>query len=137
MTRKPLGLSCRSLGRGRRWAGSASALLLALAAFNAQAVDNEHGANALVPPLRLGPRVQHPVDPTSWSKPQALNAPKLAHGHPAPHAGRLEAQISTRNSALSLDRHLLGIDLDNGARITLRRSGGRSMIYYAATGTIF
>ena len=43
---------------------------------------------------------------------------------------RVEMQLSGSRSSLVADRGFIGVQLDGGARITLRRSGGKPMVYY-------
>lgn len=48
----------------------------------------------------------------------------------AGYGARVEMQLSGSRSSFVADRGFIGVQLDGGARITLRRSGGRPMAYY-------
>jgi hypothetical protein len=42
----------------------------------------------------------------------------------------VEMQLAGSRSAFVAEHGFVGLQLDGGARITLRRSGGRPMVYY-------
>lgn len=73
----------------------------------------------------------HRIDITAW---RDLGRPKdalsMIQSRDAGYGARVEMRLSGSRSALVADRGFIGVQLDGGARITLRRSGGKPMVYY-------
>lgn len=71
------------------------------------------------------------IDITAWREMGRPNdALALVQSRDAGYGARVEMQLAGSNSPLVADRGFVGMQLDGGARITLRRSGGRPMVYY-------
>lgn len=71
------------------------------------------------------------IDITAWREMGRPNdALALVQSREAGYGARVEMQLAGSRSPLVADRGFVGIQLDGGARITLRRSGGRPMVYY-------
>jgi hypothetical protein len=70
-------------------------------------------------------------DVTAWRRLAPADAISLVQTSEPSYGARLEMQIRSAPSAgLVAARGFLGFQLESGARITLRRSGGRPMVYY-------
>lgn len=71
------------------------------------------------------------VDITAWRE---MNRPTdalaMIQSREAAYGARVEMQVAASSSPLVAERGFVGLQLDGGARITLKRSGGRPMIYY-------
>lgn len=71
------------------------------------------------------------IDITAWRDLGRPNdALALIQSRDAGFGARVEMQLAGSRSPLVAERGFVGVQLDGGARITLRRSGGRPMIYY-------
>jgi hypothetical protein len=71
------------------------------------------------------------VDVTAWRRLMPTDALTLVQMHEPTYGARVEMQIgSTPKNGFVADRGFLGLQLESGARVTLRRSGGRPMLYY-------
>ncbi len=71
------------------------------------------------------------IDITAWREMGRPNdALALVQSRDAGYGARVEMQLAGSSSPLVADRGFVGVQLDGGARITLRRSGGRPMVYY-------
>lgn len=71
------------------------------------------------------------IDITAWRDIGRPNdALSMIHSRDAGYGARVEMQLSGPRSSFIADRGFIGLQLDGGARITLRRSGGRPMVYY-------
>ena len=71
------------------------------------------------------------VDITAWREVSRPNdALALIQSREAGYGARVEMQLAGSRSPLVAERGFVGLQLDGGARITLRRSGGRPMVYY-------
>lgn len=71
------------------------------------------------------------IDITAWREMGRPNdALALIQSRDAGYGARVEMQLAGSRSALVADRGFIGVQLDGGARITLRRSGGHPMVYY-------
>jgi hypothetical protein len=71
------------------------------------------------------------IDITAWRDVGRPNdALALVQSRDAGYGARLEMQLAGTRSPLVADRGFIGVQLDGGARITLRRSGGKPMVYY-------
>jgi hypothetical protein len=71
------------------------------------------------------------VDVTAWRRLVPADALTLVQTHQPSYGARVEMQIrSVPKSGFVADRGFIGLQLESGARVTLRRSGGKPMIYY-------
>lgn len=71
------------------------------------------------------------IDVTAWREMgRPDDALALVQSRDPGYGARVEMRLSGSNSPLVADRGFVGIQLDGGARITLRRSAGRPMVYY-------
>ena len=88
-------------------------------------------------PLDLGVQWRQPmlqdrnVDITAWRRltpqPDALS---LIHQRDPVYGARVEINLQSRKRGLVADKRFLGLQLDSGARITLRRKDGNPVLYY-------
>jgi hypothetical protein len=91
----------------------------------------------LRPSMDIGLRWSHPVqsqhiDVTAWRR---MNAPddayKLVQPSQPTYGARVELNLSpVRKTGFALDRGFIGMQLEGGARITIKRKDGHSMLYY-------
>ena len=71
------------------------------------------------------------VDITAWREVGRPNdALAMIQLQDPGYGARVEMQLAGSRSPLVAERGFVGVRLDGGARITLRRSGGKPMIYY-------
>jgi hypothetical protein len=73
------------------------------------------------------------IDITAWRDVGRPNdALAMIQSRDAGYGARVEMQLtgSRSGSGFVADRGFVGVQLDGGARITLRRSGGKPMVYY-------
>jgi hypothetical protein len=71
------------------------------------------------------------LDVRAWRRVVPADALTLVEMRQPSYGARVEMQIgSTRKSSFVADRGFLGLQLESGARVTLRRSGGKPMVYY-------
>lgn len=71
------------------------------------------------------------VDVIAWRRLMPADALTLVQLHEPSYGARVEMQIgSTPKNGFVADRGFLGLQLESGARVTLRRSGGKPMLYY-------
>src|SRR5512140_2926310 len=76
---------------------------------------------------------QYRIDFTAWRRMAAADADAidLVQSREPAYGARVEMGLrSMPKSGFIADRGFLGVQLDGGARITLRRSAGRPMLYY-------
>ena len=78
---------------------------------------------------------QHQIDITAWRR---LNAPDDAYTliqmREPVYGARVEMNLSGgRKSGLLFDTGFIGMQLEGGARITVKRKDGRPMVYYRTT----
>ena len=74
---------------------------------------------------------QYRIDVTAWHRMGATDAIDLVQTHQPDYGARVEMRLgSLPKSGFVADRGFLGVRLDGGARITVRRSAGRPMLYY-------
>jgi hypothetical protein len=95
------------------------------------------GLPSLRPGLDIGMRLTHAlqnqrVDITAWRR---MNAPDdvytLAVTRQPLYGARLELDLAPASkSGLALDHGFVGMQLEGGARITIKRKDGRPMVYY-------
>ena len=77
---------------------------------------------------------QYRIDFTAWHRVAAADAIDLVQSREPTYGARVEMGLgSLPKSGFVADRGFLGLQLDGGARITVRRSAGRPMLYYRAT----
>lgn len=71
------------------------------------------------------------VDVTAWRRMAPADAAALVQSQTPTYVARIEMGIgqATRRGFVA-DRGFLGFQLESGARITVRRSGGKPMVYY-------
>lgn len=71
------------------------------------------------------------IDITAWREVgRANDALTLAQSRDAGYGARVEMQLAGSRTPFVADRGFVGLQLDGGARITLRRSAGKPMVYY-------
>ena len=71
------------------------------------------------------------VDITAWREMGRPNdALAMIQSREAGYGARVEMQLAGSRSPLVAERGFVGLQLDGGAKITLRRSGGRPMVYF-------
>jgi hypothetical protein len=71
------------------------------------------------------------IDVTAWRRLVPPDALTLVQLHEPSYGARVEMQISAvPKSGFVAERGFIGFQLESGARVTLRRSGGKPMIYY-------
>ncbi len=71
------------------------------------------------------------VDVIAWRRLMPTDTLTLVQMHEPSYGARLEMQIgSTPKNGFVADRGFIGLQLESGARVTLRRSGGKPMLYY-------
>ena len=74
---------------------------------------------------------QYRIDVTAWRRMTPPDAAALAHERQATYGARFEMQVKALPSRrLVADRGFLGLQLESGARITVKRRHGGPMIYY-------
>ena len=71
------------------------------------------------------------VDVIAWRDLGRPNdALSMVQSRDAGYGARVEMQLSKSRSSFVADRGFIGVQLDGGARITLRRSAGKPMVYF-------
>ena len=71
------------------------------------------------------------IDIRAWRDLERPNdALSLIQSREPRYGARVEMRLSGSRSPLVAERGFIGLQLDGGARITLKRSGGKPMIYY-------
>lgn len=71
------------------------------------------------------------LDITAWRElGRPGDALALVQSRDAGYGARVEMQLSGSRRTLVADRGFLGVQLDSGARIALKRSAGKPMVYY-------
>jgi hypothetical protein len=74
------------------------------------------------------------IDVKAWRRLMPADALTLVQMQQPSYGARVELKIgSTPARGFVADRGFLGFQLESGARVTLRRSGGKPMIYYRNT----
>jgi hypothetical protein len=74
---------------------------------------------------------QYRIDFTAWHRMAAADAIDLVQSREPTYGARVEMGLNSMpKSGLVAERGFVGLQLDGGARITLRRSGGKPMVYY-------
>lgn len=73
------------------------------------------------------------IDVTAWRRMSPPDAAALVQEREAAYGARLELQLQSSGSrGLVAERGFLGLQLESGARITVRRKHGGPMFYYRA-----
>ena len=95
------------------------------------------GAADGLPGMNLGLQLRYVmdnnrrVDITAWRDLGRPNdALSMVQSRDAGYGARVEMQLSGSRSSFVADRGFIGVQLDGGARITLRRSAGKPMVYF-------
>jgi hypothetical protein len=71
------------------------------------------------------------LDVTAWRRLVPADTLALVQMQQPSYGARVEMQIgSTPKSGFVADRGFIGLKLESGARVTLRRSAGKPMVYY-------
>lgn len=86
--------------------------------------------------LRWSQRLQsQQIDITAWRRMNAEDdAYTLAQTRQPVYGARVELNLSAgRKGLFAMERGFIGLQLESGARISLKRSNGRPMIYYRTT----
>ena len=74
---------------------------------------------------------QYRIDVKAWRRMAPSDAVDLVQARQPTYGARVEMQLgSMPQRGFVADRGFLGLQLEGGARITVRRSGGRPMLYY-------
>lgn len=74
---------------------------------------------------------QYRIDVKAWHRMAPSDAVDLVQARQPTYGARVEMQLgSLPQRGFVADRGFLGLQLEGGARITVRRSGGRPMLYY-------
>jgi len=71
------------------------------------------------------------IDVAAWRRLMPTDALTLVQMHEPTYGARVEMQIApVPKSGFVANKGFIGFQLESGARVTLRRSGGKPMIYY-------
>ena len=82
---------------------------------------------------RYTPDGKYRFDVTAWRRLNPIDAANLVQSADPSYGARVELHLdSDHKSGFVADRGFLGFQLESGARITVRRSGGKPMLYYRA-----
>jgi hypothetical protein len=75
---------------------------------------------------------QYRVDVTAWRRMMPPDALTLIQAREPSYGARVEMRItrSPPRNGLVAERGFIGLQLESGARVTLKRSGGKPMVYY-------
>lgn len=81
---------------------------------------------------RHGGEGNYQVDVTAWRRmTQQVDAYTMIQQRQEPtYMARVELNLSSKRAGLVADRGFLGLQLESGARISLRRKNGGAMLYY-------
>jgi hypothetical protein len=110
-------------------------LALGLTSINGPGLKTFGGSNPPVVDLgfqwRYALDSQYRLDVTAWKRMAPSDAISLVQNHQPGYGARFEMQVaSLPSSGFVAERGFLGLQLESGARITVRRTGGRPMLYY-------
>lgn len=73
-------------------------------------------------------------DVSAWRRMNPVDAASLIENRESSYGARVEMHLaSAPRSGFVADHRFLGIQLESGARITLRKSGGKPMVYYRSS----
>jgi hypothetical protein len=72
------------------------------------------------------------IDVTAWRRAAPADALSLVHLREPSYGARVEMRLgrAPTQPGFVAERGFIGFQLESGARVTLRRSGGKPMIYY-------
>jgi hypothetical protein len=77
---------------------------------------------------------QYRVDFTAWHRVTPSDAIDLVQSREPSYGARVEMGLgSSPNNGIVAERGFLGVQLDGGARVTVRRNAGKPMFYYRTT----
>ena len=81
---------------------------------------------------RYTPDGNYRIDVTAWRRVIPPDASSLIHMREPSYGARVEMRIGRApvETGFVADRGFIGFQLESGARMTVRRSGGKPMIYY-------
>jgi hypothetical protein len=80
---------------------------------------------------RYTPDDNYRIDVTAWRRVVPADALTLVQIQQPSYGARVEMRISpVQKTGFVADRGFIGFQLESGARVTMRRSGGKPMIYY-------
>ena len=74
----------------------------------------------------------HRIDVTAWRRMTPVDAASLIHLHEPSYGARVEMRLgrAPTQPGFVAERGFVGFQLESGARISVRRSGGKPMLYY-------
>lgn len=94
-------------------------------------------AGNAAPSLDLGLHWRHTlgsedrVDVTAWRRVTPIDVYSLVQSREPSYGARVELRLSpVTRTGLVAERGFLGFQMEGGGRITIRRSGGKPMVYY-------
>jgi hypothetical protein len=71
------------------------------------------------------------VDVTAWRRMTPIDAASLVQSREPSYGARVELRLNpVTRTGLVAERGFLGFQMEGGGRITIRRSGGKPMVYY-------
>jgi hypothetical protein len=71
------------------------------------------------------------VDVTAWRRMTPIDAASLVQSREPSYGARVELRLTpVTRTGLVAERGFLGFQMEGGGRITIRRSGGKPMVYY-------
>lgn len=76
---------------------------------------------------------QQHIDVMAWKRLQPEDAYTLAQMQQPTYGARVELNLAPARTGFVADRGFLGVQLQGGARITLKRKDGMPMVYYRTT----
>ena len=80
---------------------------------------------------RYTPDGNYRIDVTAWRRVVPADPLTLVQIHQPSYGARVEMRINpVQKTGFVADRGFIGFQFESGARVTLRRSGGKPMIYY-------
>jgi hypothetical protein len=83
---------------------------------------------------RYAPDGTSRIDVTAWRRVVPADALTLVQIEQPSYGARVEMRVSpVQKTGFVADRGFIGFQLEGGARVTLRRNGGKPMIYYRTT----
>ena len=84
--------------------------------------------------LRWSPRLQNQqIDITAWRRMSIDDAYSLVQQQQPVYGARVEMNLASSKSSFGFVRGILGLQLESGARISVKRKYGGPMIYYRTT----
>ena len=121
---------------------SAGGLAVGMTGYNAPASVTGAGlVPSSQPTVDVGVHVRHTldnnhrVDLTAWRRLPQADVPLIVQDRQATFGARVEMNLSptTAKKEFASDKGFIGMQLDNGGRISIRRKHGGPMIYYRNT----